>query len=62
MLKTTIKVSKETKKRLLKFKSRDTECFDDIINRLLDEKDIVSYNNKVKFQESKGKKTGGESR
>lgn len=55
MLTTTIKVSEQTKKRLLKFKARDTECFDDIINRLLDEKDIVSYNDKVKSQSKKAK-------
>jgi hypothetical protein len=56
MLKSTIKVSKQTKTRLLKFKTRDTECFDDIINRILDEKDIVEYNSKVKSQ----KKTKGD--
>ena len=56
MLKSAIKVSENTKRRLLKFKTRDTECFDDIINRILDEKDIVEYNSKVKSQ----KKAKGE--
>lgn len=48
MLNSAIKVSKQTKRRLTKFKIRDTECFDDVINRLLDEKDIIEYNGKLK--------------
>jgi len=39
-LTTTIKTSKRTKKRLLKYKIRRTECFDDIINRIIDEKEV----------------------
>ena len=34
-LNTSIRLSSDTKKRLLSLKERSTECFDDVINRII---------------------------